>query len=58
MASHRLRVLAFARLEKPGGQKIIFDDISGRTLLGLQGMIDPPGGGCRHPHQPKGRYLG
>jgi len=42
MASQGLRVLAFARLEKPGAQKISFDDITGLTLLGLQGMIDPP----------------
>jgi cation-transporting ATPase F len=42
MASQGLRVLAFARLEKPGAQKITFDDISDLTLLGLQGMMDPP----------------
>ena len=42
MASQGLRVLAFARLKKPGAQKITFDDITGLTLLGLQGMIDPP----------------
>ena len=42
MASQGLRVLAFARLEKPGAQKITFDDITGLTLLGLQGMMDPP----------------
>jgi cation-transporting ATPase F len=42
LASQGLRVLAFARLEKPGTQKINFDDITGLTLLGLQGMIDPP----------------
>jgi Ca2+-transporting ATPase len=42
MASQGLRVLAFARLEKPGAQKITFDDIAGLTLLGLQAMIDPP----------------
>jgi cation-transporting P-type ATPase F len=42
MASKGMRVLAFARLEKPGAQKITFDDISDLTLLGLQGMIDPP----------------
>ncbi len=42
MASRGLRVLAFARLQKPGAQKITFDDIKGLTLLGLQGMIDPP----------------
>ncbi len=42
MASRGLRVLAFARLEKPGATKLSFDDIQGLTLLGLQGMIDPP----------------
>jgi Ca2+-transporting ATPase len=42
MASKGLRVLAFARLEMPGAQKIAFDDITGLTLLGLQGMMDPP----------------
>ncbi len=42
MAAQGLRVLAFARLEKPGAHKISFEDIRGLTLLGLQGMIDPP----------------
>ena len=42
MASRGLRVLAFARLEKPGATKLSFNDIQGLTLLGLQGMIDPP----------------
>jgi Ca2+-transporting ATPase len=42
MASQGLRVLAFARLEKPGARKIAFDDITNLSLLGLQGMIDPP----------------
>jgi len=42
MASRGLRVLAFARLEKPGAEKISFGDIQNLTLLGLQGMIDPP----------------
>jgi cation-transporting P-type ATPase F len=42
MASQGLRVLAFARLEKQDTQRITFDDINGLTLLGLQGMIDPP----------------
>ena len=42
MASQGLRVLAFARLEKPGAQKIDFENITGLTLLGLQGMMDPP----------------
>jgi magnesium-transporting ATPase (P-type) len=37
-----MRVLAFARLYKPGAQKITFEDMYGLTLLGLQGMIDPP----------------
>ena len=42
MAARGLRVLAFARLEKPGAKQITFEDITGLTLLGLQGMIDPP----------------
>jgi cation-transporting P-type ATPase F len=42
MASRGLRVLAFARLEKPGATRLSFDDIQNLTLLGLQGMIDPP----------------
>ncbi len=42
MASQGLRVLAFARLEKPAAHKITFEDIHDLTLLGLQGMIDPP----------------
>ncbi len=42
MARRGLRVLAFARLEKPGAVSIDFDDIHDLTLLGLQGMIDPP----------------
>lgn len=42
MASKGLRVLAFARLEKPGAQSIGFDDMKNLTLLGLQGMMDPP----------------
>jgi Ca2+-transporting ATPase len=42
MATQGLRVLAFARLEKPGAQSLNFDDIQGLTLLGLQGMMDPP----------------
>jgi len=42
MASKGLRVLAFACLEKPRAQSINFDDIQGLTLLGLQGMMDPP----------------
>jgi Ca2+-transporting ATPase len=42
LASQGLRVLAFARMEKPGAQKIDHADITDLTLLGLQGMIDPP----------------
>ncbi len=42
MASQGLRVLAFARLEMPEAQSIDFDDVEGLTLLGLQGMMDPP----------------
>ncbi len=42
MASRGLRVLAFARLDLPEAQKISFEDIKELTLLGLQGMIDPP----------------
>jgi len=42
MASQGLRVLAFARLERPGAESIKFDDINNLTLLGLQGMMDPP----------------
>jgi len=42
MAGRGLRVLAFARLDKPGAVKLSFNDIQGLTLLGLQGMIDPP----------------
>ena len=42
MASQGLRVLALARLHKPGLRSLSFDDIQGLTLLGLQGMIDPP----------------
>ncbi len=42
MASRGLRVLAFARVEKPGTKELSSDDIQGLTLLGLQGMIDPP----------------
>ncbi len=42
MASQGMRVLAFGRLEIQGAQKIGFDDIENLTLLGLQGMMDPP----------------
>jgi Ca2+-transporting ATPase len=43
-AAQGLRVLAFARTEKPPGTKTIDhpDVESGLTFLGLQGMIDPP----------------
>jgi cation-transporting P-type ATPase F len=41
MAGRGLRVLAFARLDKPGATSLAFEDIQGMTLLGLQGMIDP-----------------
>lgn len=42
MASKGLRVLAFARLQKPSANKVNFEDITNLTLLGLQGMMDPP----------------
>ncbi len=42
MASKGLRVLAFASIEKPGEKSINFNDIKELTLLGLQGMMDPP----------------
>jgi cation-transporting P-type ATPase F len=42
MAARGMRVLAFARLEMPDRQKISHADITQLTLLGLQGMIDPP----------------
>lgn len=42
LASQGLRVLGFARLNLPGYKNISFDDINNLTLLGLQGMIDPP----------------
>ncbi|MBN1535756.1 MAG: cation-transporting P-type ATPase [Anaerolineales bacterium] len=42
ITSQGLRVLAFARLDKPGAKKINYDTITDLTLLGLQGMIDPP----------------
>jgi Ca2+-transporting ATPase len=42
MASEGLRVLAFARLKKPGALEINHTDIRDLTLLGLQGMMDPP----------------
>ena len=42
MAGQGLRVLAFARSEKPGAQKIDPQDLDGLILLGLQGMMDPP----------------
>jgi cation-transporting ATPase F len=42
MASQGLRVLAFARFQMPEKQKIDFADVDNLTLLGMQGMIDPP----------------
>ena len=42
MAARGMRVLAFSRLELPDRQKISHADITQLTLLGLQGMIDPP----------------
>jgi Ca2+-transporting ATPase len=42
MASQGLRVLAFACLKKLGARSISFEDITDLTLLGLQGMMDPP----------------
>ncbi len=44
MAAQGLRVLAFARRRvEPNRTKLSHDDVSGgMTLLGLQGMIDPP----------------
>ena len=42
MAAKGLRVLAFAFIEKHNTNKIDYADINNLTLLGLQGMIDPP----------------
>ena len=42
MAANGLRVLAFARLDLQDAETISFDQVQGLTLLGLQGMIDPP----------------
>ncbi len=43
MASHGLRVLAFARGQMPvEATQLRHDDIADLTFLGLQGMIDPP----------------
>ncbi len=44
MASQGLRVLAFARGHRPAGTaRLAHEDVAeGLTLLGLQGMIDPP----------------
>ena len=44
MAAQGLRVLAFARRRVPATQtRLTLDDVAGGfTLLGLQGMIDPP----------------
>ena len=43
LAARGMRVLAFAAKPAPGVTTIEMDDVSGGfTLLGLQGMIDPP----------------
>ncbi len=42
MSAKGLRVLAFARWKRPGAKKISYADMDHLTLLGLQGMIDPP----------------
>jgi cation-transporting P-type ATPase F len=43
MALRGLRVLAFARKDFAGADRITHDDVaSGLTFLGLQGIIDPP----------------
>ncbi|MFZ1946697.1 MAG: cation-transporting P-type ATPase [bacterium] len=42
MASRGMRVIAFARLDAEGRSSLSHDDIRDLTLLGLQGMIDPP----------------
>ena len=42
IAAGGMRVLAFARLDLPNRQKISHGDITQLTMLGLQGMIDPP----------------
>lgn len=42
MAGRGLRVLAFARIKKPGSTSLLAEDIRDLTILGLQGMIDPP----------------
>ena len=42
MASRGMRVLAFARLDAGDRTSLTHDDIKDLTLLGLQGMIDPP----------------
>ncbi len=42
MAVRGLRVLILARLDLPGKTQINHDDIEDLTLLGLQGMMDPP----------------
>ncbi|MHA7633756.1 cation-translocating P-type ATPase [Corallococcus sp. M7] len=43
MARQGLRVLAFARKGLPGAEAVTSEDVeAGFTLLGLQGMIDPP----------------
>jgi Ca2+-transporting ATPase len=43
MAAQGLRVLAFAEKAMPAGtHRLDHGDVTGLTLLGLQGMIDPP----------------
>jgi len=43
MAEDGLRVLAFAQKDVAASRDEVFhDDVSGLTLLGIQGMIDPP----------------
>ncbi len=42
MAARGLRVLGLARLDLPGKGQISHGDITDLTLLGLQGMMDPP----------------
>jgi cation-transporting ATPase F len=42
MAAAGLRVLAFARFELSDRRDLRHEDVAGLTLLGLQGMIDPP----------------
>ena len=42
LAAEGLRVLAFATRPAPGLASIAEEDVTGLTLLGLQGMLDPP----------------